>query len=103
MTTLTMRKLLSIMNGIFDPLGLTTPFTTRLSVAFQDLFRVKPPLNWDDIIPQDSQKVWKEIIIMMSETKEVSFPRATKPHNAVGKSQLICYFDGSDHAFAAVI
>ena len=40
---------------------------------------------------------------MLREEKFISYPRAYKPANTVGKCQLVCFFDGSDHAYAAVI
>ena len=45
---LTRRKLLSVINGIYDPLGLVTPVTIRLKVDFRNLFKCDPALNWDD-------------------------------------------------------
>jgi hypothetical protein len=40
---------------------------------------------------------------MMTATKEVTFQRPTRPPDANGKCQLICFFDGSDVAYAPVI
>ena len=99
---LTMRLLLRIINGIYDALGLASPFTIRLKVAFRDLFGLDPPLTWDDIVPQAQQELWRKLLLIMLYTKEVQFSRPTKPSDSVGKCQLICYFDGSDVAFAAV-
>ena len=100
---LTQRKLLSVINGIYDPLGLVTPVTIRLKVAFRNLFKCDPALNWDDPIPSADQETWYKLIEMLVKSKSIVFPRATRPPNAFGKSQMVCFFDGSDVAYASVI
>ena len=96
---LTRRLLLSVINSIYDPLGLITPITIRLKVAFRNLFRKEPPLQWDDKLPPDDYQLWYSFIKMLVDCKRVTFPRSTRPAQTVGKCQLICYFDGSDVAF----
>ena len=100
---LTRRTLLGVVNSIYDPLGLITPLTIRLKVAFRNLFTSDPGLDWDDAIPPKDHLVWFELISMLVKSKNVIFPRATRPLDVVGKSQLFCFFDGSDVAYASVI
>ena len=99
---MTLRQCLSIMNSIYDPLGLVTPLTIQLKIAFRDLFRSGLNLKWDDPIPPGDQGRWLHLLRLHAEAKSISFPRATKPEQAVGKCQLIVFFDGSDLAYAAV-
>ena len=42
---ITPRNLLSVVNSIYDPLGLVAPLTIKLRIAFRDLFRLDPPLQ----------------------------------------------------------
>ena len=56
-----------------------------------------------DQIPTEDLQIWVRLIQMLTEAKRISFPRATKPEQAVGKCQLIGFFDGSDLAYASVI
>ena len=101
---LTKSSILGIINGIYDPLGLAAPITIKLRVEFRNLFRADSTLGWDDLIPSVvDQDLWLALIKMLVEAGKVTFPRATTPPNAVGKPQLICYFDGSDVAFATAI
>ena len=100
---LTRRKLLSVINGIYDPLGLVTPVTIRLKVAFSNLFKCDPALNWDDPIPSADQEMWYKLIEMLVKSKSIIFPRATRPPNVFGKSKMVCFFDGSGVAYASVI
>ena len=99
----TMRICLSIVNSIYDPVGLTSPVTLRLKVAFRNLFRKDLNLSWDDAIPADDQKQWSLLLQMLQNSKSVSFDRCTKPVGVEGRCQLICYFDGSDDAYASVL
>ena len=100
---LTSRKVLSIINGVYDILGLCAPFTLRLKAAFRDLFSVEPKLEWDDELPPDHQTIWWQLLEMMASSEGVVFPRATRPPNAVGKCTLVCFFDYSDVAYGAVL
>ena len=76
------------------------PFTFRLKVAYRNLFGVEPKLGWDDPVPSNHRNVWISLMNMMISARGVSFRRATRPPGAVGKSQLVCFFDGSDDGFA---
>ena len=101
---LTKSNILGIINRIFDPQGLSTPITIKLRVEFRDLFKTDSILGWDDPIESSEiQDTWLTLIDMLVQAGKVTFPRATTPPNAVGKPQLICFFDGSDVAFAATI
>ena len=48
---LSLQLCLSVMNSMYDPLGLSAPVTVRFKVAFRDLFRPGLNLTWDDPIP----------------------------------------------------
>ena len=43
----TRRNLLSVVNGVYDPLGLVAPITIRLRAAFPDLFRSDSAIERD--------------------------------------------------------
>ena len=94
---------MSVINGIHDPLGLVTPVTTRVKVAFRNLFKCDPALDWDDPIPSADQEMWYKLIEMLGKSKSILFPRATRPHHVFGKSQMGYFFEGSDVAYASVI
>ena len=101
---LTKSNILGIINGIYDPIGLASPITIKLRVEYRNLFQADSTLGWDDPIPTKvAQDTWLAVIRSLVEAEKVSFPRATTPSNAIGKPQLICYFDGSDVAYAAAI
>ena len=101
---LTPRNLLSIVNGVYDPLGVGCPLTIRLRVAFRELFKTDSPFEWDTPISSEKmQSTWLELIQLIAATDGLYFSRSFKPLNAVGQCQLVCFFDGSDVAFAASV
>ncbi len=100
---LTPSNLLGIINRIYDPLGLVAPITILLRIAFHYLFHSDSPLEWDKPIPPGDRYRWLDLIHLLINAEPITFRRCLKPSNVVGGCQLICYFDGSDDAFAAVI
>ena len=94
--SMTMRKLLRIINKPHDILGLVSPITIRAMVAYRDLFRIEPALGWDDEIPLKEKLKWIKILRVFHETSTVKFQRSTKPKLAVGDPEIVGYFDGSD-------
>ncbi|GFT20649.1 transposable element Tc1 transposase [Nephila pilipes] len=51
--TISKRKLLSIVNSIYDPIGFTSPATLLPKLLLQEAWRNK--LNWDEELPLDMQ------------------------------------------------
>jgi hypothetical protein len=77
---LTRRNILSIINGIYDPLGLASPITIKLRVAIRNLFQAYCLLGWDDPINSVvEQDVWLGLVKMLVDSAKVTFPRATTP------------------------
>ena len=103
MALLTKRKILGIVNKPHDLMGFMSPIIIRLKAAYRDLFKVEPALDWDDVVSSEKQAEWTQLLGLLSSAKAVKFPRATRPKNAIGKPELVGYFDGSDNAYAAVI
>ena len=76
---LTKREVLGIINKPYDLLGLISPITIRLKCAYRDLFRVEPPLEWDDVMPDENKREWINLLNLLRDVDCVKFPRATKP------------------------
>ena len=101
---LTPRNLLGVVNGIYDPLGLTAPITARLRVLFRGVFQSNSSIDWDaPILDEKSRALWMELLRMLVSAGKVTFPRSFKPKDVIGNCQIICFFDGSDVAFASAI
>ena len=72
---LTPRNLLGVVNGIYDPLGLVAPITTRLRVLFRNVFQSESSIDWDaTIIDEKSRCLWMELtqVLVKLLFKEVS-------------------------------
>ena len=91
--------ILSQVNGIYDPIGLATPFTVRAKMMLRTL--TKANFDWDDPIPDVEREKWKFFFMDMFQMEKISFHRSTKPKNAVGEPTLIVFSDASEEAFGA--
>ena len=57
-TQLTPRTILGVVNKPHDLIGLSSPLTICLRAAYRDLFKLNPPLEWDDPVPSKTQNEW---------------------------------------------
>ena len=76
----TRRNLLGKVAGIFDPIGLTTPITSRLKLDLHDL--CLESLGWDDTVPESYLEKWVQNLHDIQELREVKFRRTVIPHDA---------------------
>ena len=95
------RQILAIVNGIYNPLGLISPFRVRAKIIMRKLWTHKT-IYWDDPIPESLQKEWQTFFKEIHTLKSLSFPRSTKPGNAIEKPDLDLFSDGSKEAYGAV-
>ena len=95
------RQILAIVNGIYDPSGLISPFTVRAKILVRKLWSHKT-IDWDDPIPEYLQKEWQTFFKEIHTLKSLSFPRSIKPENTFGKPDLVIFSDGSKEAYGAV-
>ena len=59
---LTKRNLLGVPAGIFDPIGIGSPFTIKLKIGLKQLFDLEENLSWDDEIPANMKDWWIDVI-----------------------------------------
>merc|ERR1712030_80592 len=57
-TPQTRRSLLSLCNGIYDPLGLAAPYTIKLKLLMKDTLSVENPGDWDSPVSDKLMKEW---------------------------------------------
>ena len=93
---LTKRILLSQVNGVYDPLGLATPFTVRAKIILRRLNLLK--LDWDDSIPDEEREKWIKFFAELFDMEKIKFARSTKPEGARGDPTLVIFSDASEHA-----
>jgi len=88
--------ILSQVNGIFDPLGLMSPFVVRAKIMLRKLTQDKA--GWDDPITDNQRSNWCEFFQEMFDVEDVKFKRTTKPNNAIGLPILVMFSDASKEA-----
>ena len=100
LSKLSKRSVLSQISGIYDPLGLLTPFTLSAKIMMQKLWKGNEnELGWDDVLPKHIAVKWIEFFDDMFEVEKLSFQRCIKPSNAVGQPMLILFSDASEEAY----
>ena len=97
--TLNKRSVLSQISGIYDPMGLLTPFTVAAKIMMQQLWKSEKELGWDDVLPNHIAVKWIDFFEDMFEVEKLSFKRCIKPTNAVGQPMLILFSDASEDAY----
>ena len=97
----TRRLALQVASQIWDPLGLLTPYTIRLKILMKEL--VDHEKLWDEPLADVFQAKWRSLVVDMIKTEPIYFPRSLTVESAVGRPEIIAFFDGSDQAFGAVL
>ena len=77
----TRRDCVSRAAQIFDPTGRLTPLTSGFKIDMNELCMRK--LDWDDELPEDLRKIWRDNFEMMEEINSIQFKRAVVPDDAV--------------------
>ena len=86
---------------MYDPYGLVATFVIKFKIRLRKLIILD--LNWDDPIPEEERDWWINMITDMIEAEPLTFPRSIWTPEAIGRPELICYFDGSDLAYGCII
>ncbi|XP_075264413.1 uncharacterized protein LOC142356371 [Convolutriloba macropyga] len=98
----TLRKLLSLIACLFDPLGIIAPLLITLKIILQNFW--KEGLAWDDLLSDEKQKAMKTWIEQYLSVPEISMPRCSvSPIEPSPINQLHCFCDASQLAYGAVI
>ncbi|CAB4015120.1 Hypothetical predicted protein, partial [Paramuricea clavata] len=88
--------------GVFDPLGLASPFIIKAKILTQQLRLLG--LDWDDPIPNSHLTKWKAWLRRLPELELVSVPRCIQPKKKnVIESEIHTFCDALEEAFAAVV
>merc|ERR1712080_546139 len=75
--TLTRRVLLSLVNGIYDPLGIASPYTIKLKLLMKSTIAEQETSDWDSPVPAQLIKDWISIIKEGIVEDSLYFPRST--------------------------
>ena len=106
----TKREVLATIASLYDPLGFATPITLVVKTLLQRLWQSK--LDWDEQLPPNELRKWKEWKEDLPALAQVTIPRcytggiqsATLPadERLVKVIQLHCFADASAIGYGAV-
>ena len=98
----TKRCILSLVNSIYDPLGLLAPFTVKAKILMRKIWGLYPKIDWDDELPINITAEWADICTEVKEIQQLKFRRSLTPDHAIGSPILIIFSDGSTKAYGTV-
>lgn len=100
---LTKRSVLSVISGLFDPLGIFSPMSVSMKIMFQELCTDK--VGWDEPINDEYKVRWNKWVDELCETKEIVIDRCVydHPEDRVTECYLHGFGDASTKAYCAVV
>jgi hypothetical protein len=80
-TSLTRRKILGKVMELFDVIGIVEPIKAKLKIDMKLLL----DYDYDVVLPEDLQVLWKENIVLIHQAKDIDFPRSFIPAGVKSK------------------
>lgn len=108
----TRRGVLSVINSIYDPLGLATPVTLpgrlllrQLTILGNKKGNDSLPLGWDDPLPTSLWKKWHEWTVGLYDLQDIMIPRCYLPQNSneARKAEIHAFSDASHYAIGVAV
>ena len=96
----TKRKMLAVINGIFDLLGWVSPVSITAKILFSELCLEK--VSWDENLPEDVQRRWNLWIKGLKACPTITIPRSIVNTKA-GELSLHGFADASKQAVCAAV
>ena len=98
----TRRNMLSKVAGVFDPLGLITPITSRFKLDLHEIVELRQ--DWDTPVPEDYLQKWVKNLSDIQDLREVRFRRTIVPEDAANLDvELIISCDASQSIAVSVV
>ena len=94
---MTRRLVLEQVMGVYDPLGLLSPFLLLAKILLRESWT--GDLGWDDPLPSAMTMRWRHFFEELVKVASLSFPRCLRPRGLVGHPELIILSDGSEVAY----
>merc|ERR1712163_105962 len=107
--SLSKRQIVSLCNGIYDPLGIASPYTIKLKLLIRDCLltqdrgTLSSKSSWDAAIPSSHTSKWAELIREGITQDSLTFNRTVRPSAVVKAPTLVGFFDGSASAMAGAV
>ena len=107
MKPFTRRGVLSVINSVFDPLGIAAPVVIKGKMLLRQItwhLKNNHPREWDQPLPNEFYSPWIEWCTSLSALQEVEVPQcySTIPLDEASLIELHVFCDASEHGIAAV-
>lgn len=107
----TRRGVLSIVNSIYDPLGLAVPVLLEGKLLLQQLVIMGKkknndmPLGWDDPLPEMQRLQWQRWQGSLKELEKITVPRCYRPEDfgRIARTEIHTFSDASKDAIGASV
>ena len=96
---MTQIKMLPMTASLFDPVGLLSPFATRIRCILQSI--IEEGRNWDQLVSECYQQELQKWMDEFDSMTSIQFPRCLIP-NTIVTHQLHTLTDASMSAIAAI-
>ncbi|XP_062587767.1 uncharacterized protein LOC134249430 [Saccostrea cucullata] len=98
----TRRGVLSVVNSLFDPLGMIAPVVLQGRILMRDL--IAETIDWDDPLPECRIKDWRNWKDSLKSLEHLQVPRCLLQHSYEDSDvkRLHVFSDASEQAIAAV-
>ena len=96
----TKRSVLKIIQKIYDPLGILSPYVIAAKIFLQSLCKLN--LTWDEHLPEDLMNFWTNWCRDIYEVCNINISRCVNEYKGA-TLELIGFCDASEKAYAAVI
>ena len=96
---LTRRKLLRVVNSIFDPLGLLSPYTVLLKIGM----KLANGYGWDEKLSEEVTETWSKLLRNLCNFKIECNRSILHDVSAYQSAEIIGFADASKEAYACVI
>lgn len=103
----TRRGVLSVINSLFDPLGIASPVVIKGKMILRSMsihLKNRQLGEWDEPLPEEHHPAWNEWCQSLSSLQNLKIPRCytTSPLAEANRTELHVFGDASVHGIAAV-
>ena len=103
----TRRGVLSVINSLFDPLGIASPVVIQGKMLLRSMsthLKNRQLGEWDELLPDQHHPAWKEWCQSLSSLQDLKIPRCytTASLTDANRTELHVFWDASIHGIAAV-
>ena len=91
---------LRILQKVYDPLGMVSPYLVTAKLLLQELCKLQ--CGWNEEIPDNLQSIWQNWVLDLEKLQNIRIPRCVKK-TANSSFEIIGFSDASKLAYAAVV